>query len=85
MEIDCLLGPHRRDVQEQFLRQITMRIDETDAMPLLDEVAQERRLPRTRLADDVGVVAGISQIETKRQLSAPCLSHTDVKIMLVHL
>lgn len=88
VKIDRLLGPLRRDVQEQILRQIAMRVDETDAVALLDEledeIAQQRGLPGTRLADDVGVVAGISQVEAKRLLAAPGLPHADVKIVFVH-
>ena len=90
VEIDRLLGTHGRDVIEQFLRQIAVRVDEADAMALLDEledeVAQERRLPGTRLADDVGVVAGIAQLKTERRFTAaPRLPHADVKIMFSHV
>lgn len=64
VEIDRLLGADGRDVKKQILREITMRVDETDTVPLLDElkdeVAQERRLTGTCFSDDVGVVAGIS-------------------------
>ena len=88
MKIDRLLGPLRRDVQQQILRQIAMRVDEADAVALLDEledqVAQERGLPGARLADDVSVVAGISQVEAKRLLTAPGLPHADVKIVFAH-
>ena len=89
MEIDRLLGPNRRNVKKQILRQIAVRVDEADTVALLDElkdeIAQERRLPGTCFSDDVGVVAGISQIETKRHLAAPRLPHADVKIMLFHV
>lgn len=90
VEIDSLLGPHGRDVIEQFLRQITMRVDETDAVALLDEledeIAQERRLPGTRFSDDVGVVAGIAQLKTERRFTAaPRLPHADVKILFSHV
>lgn len=88
MKIDRLLGPLRLDVQEQILRQIAMRVDEADAVALLDEleneIAQQRGLPGARLADDVGVVAGISQVEAKRLLAAPDMPHADVKIVFVH-
>ena len=71
---------------QQILRQITMRIQETDAMTLLDEledeIAQERRLPGTRLADDVGVVSGIAHLEAERHLAAPRLPHADVKVIV---
>ena len=89
MEIDRLLGPNRRNVKKQILRQIAMRINEADTVALLDElkdeIAQERRFPGTCLSDDVGVIACISQIETKRHLAAPRLPHADVKIMIVHV
>lgn len=89
MEIYSLLGPLGRDVKKQILRQITMRVDESDTVPLLDElkdeVAQKRRLPGTCFSDDVGVVACISQIETERHLAAPRLPHADVKIMFFHV
>lgn len=88
MKIDRMLGPLRRDVQEQILREIAMRVDEADAVALLDEledeIAQERGLPGARLADDVGVVACISQVEAKRLLAAPDMPHADVKIVFVH-
>lgn len=89
VKINGLLRPHWRDVQKQILRQIAMRVDEADAMALLDElkdeIAQERRLPGACFSDDVGVIAGISQIETKRHLAAPRLPHADVKIMFFHV
>lgn len=50
----------------------------------LVELAQGRGLPGARLADDVGVVAGISQVEAKRLLAAPDMPHADVKIVFVH-
>ena len=89
MKIDRLLGSLRRDVQQQILREIAMRVDEADAMALLDEledqIAQERGLPGTRFADDVGVVAGIAQLKTERRFTAaPRLPHADVKIVFVH-
>jgi hypothetical protein len=89
MKIDGLLGSLGRDVKKQIFRQIAMRVDETDAVALLDklkdEVAQKRRLPGTCFSDDVGVVACISQIETERHLAAPRLPHADVKIMFFHV
>ena len=88
VEIHGLLGAASRDVIEQLGRQIPMRINETDAVALLDEledeIAQQRGLPGTRLADDVGVVACIAQFEAERLLAAPCLPHADVKIVFVH-
>lgn len=48
IEIHGLLRTRRRDVIEQFLREIAMRIDQADAMPLQnelqDEIAQQRGL-----------------------------------------
>ena len=41
MEIDGLLGPLGRDVKKQIFRQIAMRINEADAVPLLDELKDE--------------------------------------------
>ncbi len=58
-------------------------------MALLNElenkIPQKRCFAGTRLTNDVGVVAGICQVETKRQLAAPRLPHADVKIMFLHL
>lgn len=89
VKINGLLRPHRRDVQKQILRQIAMRINEADTVASLDElkdeIAQERRFPGTCLSDDVGVIACISQIETKRHLAAPRLPHADVKIVFFHV
>jgi len=89
VKIDGLLSTGRRDVQEQFLRQIAVRIEQTDAVALLDEledeIAQESGLPGASLADDVGVVASIGQIKTKRQFAAPRLPHANVKIVLSHV
>lgn len=88
VEIHGLLGAASRDVIEQLGCQIPMRINEADAVALLDEledeIAQKRGLSRTRLADDVGVVACIAQIKTERLLAAPRLSHADVKIIFAH-
>lgn len=90
VEIDRLLGPPGRDVIEQFLRQITMRVDKADSMTLLDEledeVSQKRRLPGARFSNDIGVVAGIAQLKTERRFTAaPRLPHADVKIMFSHV
>lgn len=90
VEIHRLLRPHGRDVIEQFLRQIAMWVDESDAVALLDEledeIAQKRRLPGTRFSDDVGVVAGIAQLKTERRFTAaPRLPHADVKILFSHV
>lgn len=41
MKINGLLRPHWRDVQEQIFRQIAMRVDEADAVALLDELKDE--------------------------------------------
>lgn len=87
VEIHRLLRSGWWDVVEQFLRQISMRINEADSMPLLDEledeVAQERRLPGTRFSDDVDVVAGIAQLKTERRFTAaPRLPHADVKVIV---
>ncbi len=65
-----------------------MRIDQANAMTLQnelqDEIAQQRGLARTGLADDVGVEASIGHIETKRYLAAPDFAFADVKKMIVH-
>ena len=58
------MNPHGRDVQQPILRQTATRVDEAEAVALLDELedesAQECRLPGARLADDVGGIAGIN-------------------------
>ena len=73
---------------DNIFDKIAMWVDEAHAMALQDEledeIAQERGLPGARLADDVGVVASISQVEAKRLLAAPDMPHADVKIVFVH-
>jgi hypothetical protein len=86
VEIDSLLSSGWRDVKKKVFSQIAVRIDEADSMALLneleDEIAKERCFSRTRLPDDVGVIAGISQLETERHLAAPRLPHSDVKVII---
>ena len=89
VKIDGLLRAVRRDVIEQLLRQIAMRVDETNAMALQDEledeIAQQCGLSRARLADHIGVVAGIRHLKTERRFTAaPRLPHADVKVIVAH-
>jgi len=88
MKIHGLLRTRWRDVIEQFLREITVRIDQADAMPLQDEledeIAQECGLARTGLADDVGMESSIGHVEPERHLAAPDLAFADVKVLIVH-
>jgi len=88
MKIHRLLGTRWRDVIEQFLREITVRVDQADAMPLQDEledeVAQQCGLARAGLADDVGVKSSIGHIKPKRHLAAPDFAFADVKVLIVH-
>lgn len=89
VKIDGLIGTDGWDVKEEFLRQIAVWVDKTHSVALLDEledeIAQESGLAGASLADDVGVVASIGQVKTKRQLAAPRLPHADVKIVLSHV
>jgi hypothetical protein len=87
-QIHGLLGTGWRDVIEQFLREIAVRIDQANAMPLQneleDEVAQEGGLAGAGLADDVGVESSIGHVEPERHFAAPDLALADVKVMIVH-
>ena len=87
VEIDSLLRPDGRDVIEQLLRQIAMRVDEAHAVALQDEledeIAQQRGLSRTRFADDISVVACIRHFKIERRFTAaPRLPHADVKVIV---
>ena len=88
MEVDGLLRAIRRDVVKQLFREIAVGIDQSNAVPLQDEledqIAQQSGLSRTRFADHVGVVAGIGYVKTKRHLAAPDLALADEKVVFVH-
>lgn len=86
VEVDGLLGTVGRDVIEQLLGQIAVRVDQTHSVALQDElqneIAQESGLARAGFTDDVGVVAGIRHLKTERHLAAPRLPHADVKVIV---
>lgn len=89
VKIDGLLRPVGWDVVEQLLRQIAMRVDETNAMALQDEledeIAQQSGLSRARLANDIGMVTRIRHLKTERRFAAaPRLPHADVKVIVAH-
>lgn len=61
IEIDRVLGPGRRNEMQQFLGEVAVWINQPDAVSggdvLHDEITQERGFPRTRLADEVEMLA----------------------------
>jgi hypothetical protein len=87
VEIHEMIGPLRRDVVQQFLRQIAVRIDDADAMAeryvLQDEVAEQRGLAGAGLADDVEVLALVHGGHAERPGVAPALPFADGYALVV--
>ncbi len=70
-----------RNVVEYFLGQVPVRINQAHAVAELDvlddQIAQKRRFPRTRLANDVDVLALVHLGNAKRQGMTPAVTFTD--------
>jgi hypothetical protein len=78
IEVAEVVRAPRRDVVEDLLGQVAVGINQPDAVPkgnvLNDQVAQKRRFPRTRLADDVHVLPGVCAGDANRLGVAPAVS-----------
>ena len=81
IEIDQVIRPRGRDVMQQFLGEIPMGIDQSDAVTggdvLNDHVPQQSRLAGTGFPDDIGVMPGILGLEAEQGITAPILALTE--------
>ena len=70
IKINQMIGSPARDVIQQFLGQIAVRVNQADAMPqrdvLDDHVSQHRGLAGTGFADDINVLPQIRQGNAER-------------------
>ena len=88
IEIHHIIRSVRWNVVQQFLRQVSVRINQTNTMSkgdmLEDEIAQKRRFPGTRLSDDVYVLPLVCGRYAKGPRTAPVLSfpYGDVRFII---
>lgn len=74
---------------QQFFGKVAMRIEQGEAVTLIkvldDHVPQKRGFSRTRLTDDVGMLAGILGLDSKSVVAAaPAGALADVNGGIVH-
>ena len=90
IEIHQMIRPFRRDVIQQFLGQVAVRVYDADAVAehdvLHDEISQQRRFAGTSLADDVDMLTLIHGGNAKGLGIAPALpiSDRDVWCFVIH-
>src|SRR5258706_16162762 len=88
-----MIGAPRRDVVEQVLGEVAVRVDDAHALTgldvLKDEVSEQRGFARARLADHVEVLAAIGTFKKEGLGSSPVISRADVNgmvfIVIVHV
>jgi len=75
IEVAQVVRPGGRDVLEEFLGQIPMRVDEADAVAqrdvLEDQVPEQRTLAATGFADDVNMLALVNGRNAKKAADRP--------------
>ena len=73
---------------EQFLGEVAVRVEEGQSVPqmqvLQNHVPQQRCFPRTRFADDVGVMSGVFTLDAEGDLLSPALALADVNGAVAH-
>jgi hypothetical protein len=83
-----MIGPMRWDVAQNFLGQITMRINQPHAMPqgnvLGDQVQQQGGFAGACLSDDVDVLALIHSGNAKGLGIAPAIALADCDGLVIH-
>ena len=87
IEIDEMVGASRRNMIQQILGQITMRINQADTVTqrdvLQNEVPQQCRLSRTRLANQIKVLALVGRRNAEGPRIAPTVTVTDDDVWFV--
>ena len=89
MEIDQIVRACRWNVIKQLLGKVSVGINEADTMSsrnvLHDQIPQEGRLSRARLADDVEVLSPVSGGDPESHWVAPAVSFAyDDMVVWVH-
>lgn len=88
VEVHEVVGPLRRDVVQDLIREVAVRVDEADAVPegdvLHDHVMQEGRLAAARLADDVDVLPLVGDEDAESLGPAPALALPDCDLAVAH-
>ncbi len=87
IEIYQVVGTLRRNVMQQLLGQVAVRVNQSDAMTKLDvlqnEIAEQRRLSRTRFPDDVYVLPLVAGRYAKRHRFSVAISVSDHNVWFV--
>ena len=87
VEIHQVVGTIRRDVSEDLLGEIAVRVDESDAVAkvnvLKKQIPQQRRFARAGLPDDVDMLALVSRGNAKRQRIPPSVALPDDNVWFV--
>ena len=88
IEVNEVIRTRRRDVFQQFLGEIAVRIDQTNAVSggdvLHQQVAEQGRLAGTGLADQVEVLAGVGSRKPEGHWLPPVVELSDVDKRVVH-
>ena len=81
IKIDEVIRPIWRNVIQEFFSQVTMRINEGNAVSqcnvLNNQIAQQRGFARTGFSDDVDVLPLVGSRNAERHARAPELSLSD--------
>src|ERR1043166_4903531 len=90
IEIHHIISSPRRNVIKEIVRQVPVRIDYPDALPIHDilknQIPQKRCFPRTGLSEHIRVVTPVASPKTARLLpTRPGVAHSDwVDFVVVH-
>ena len=88
IEIHQMIRPLRRDVVQQFLGQVAVRVNDANAVSkgdvLQDQVPQQRRFAGAGFADDVDVLALVHGGNAKGLGFAPAMTFADCDVLVVH-
>src|SRR4051812_18051370 len=89
VKVNEIVGSSRWNMIEQFLGQITVGIDQADAVAggdvLHDQIPEQRSFSRACFSDHINVVTAIRRGDAeKRGLAAPTLSISNVVCLFLH-
>jgi hypothetical protein len=88
VEINQVICPPAGDMVQQFLGQVSMRVNQPDTVTTRDvlnnHVPQQGRLSRTRLADDIDVLTQIGQLNAEGNWFSPAIAGADLDGVIVH-
>src|SRR5438105_3614668 len=89
VEIHHVIDPPGRDMLEQLLSKITVRVDYANPLPccdvLQDQVSKKCRLPRAGLANHVQVLPPVLTTKEQRLFAAPTVPISDENGIIVIL